>query len=756
MKSFRQKRPGVPFAFACALALALPAASAAAARHGATPPLPPVETVVTPPVQEGPPAGAPAPQAPGASTTPAKETPPAPAVQGQHPQGSSESLPTLAPARAKPGTGAKGTGEETSTSSALRAGQRAPSPSVLTPSLPFDLRSSIAGVPGFFVESFRFPPFLLPIYQAAGSAYGIPWQVLAAINEVETDYGRDLSVSSAGAEGWMQFLPAEWTQYGVDANGDGFQDPYNPADAIFAAARYLRAAGGEHSIRTAVFSYNHSQAYVESVLLRAQLLAGTPPELLGAVTGLTEARFPVYAPAHFSDGFPTVTAAGSSAPHTLVGTTIYSQAGAPVIAVQDGEVAQIGDSRLLGHFVVLRDAFGNTYLYAQLGDVAPLYPVLQPHAHSAVSSRIAQSHAEPAPSGPATAGAQPRSPLSGGATVSGLALGAAAALEAPAGAANPTPAPAPRARARASARFFTEGPNDVYLHPLRAGVQVIAGTVLGHLGRGASGGAPTSGEPHLLFQIRPAGAGAPLIDPKPVLDGWVALENSSIFRAKGENPFLATSPSTGQVLLESKQQLEPQVLHDRGIRLGACGRQAVRSGRVDKRALAALEYLSVSGANPTVSGLACSRSANAAATVNAAATATATALEITAINGIAVAAHQGAGSITDATVRKLLMLQGLARPQRIVTLIGYPGSKVAAASPRAADAIHVYFSKPLRGGAHAAALPKTVLSAGGWSTLIARLGEIPDPTVARAPSAAAIPDPAAPPGASAGSSRGNN
>ena len=52
------------------------------------------------------------------------------------------------------------------------------------------------------------PPFLLPIYQAAGTAYGIPWQVLAAINEVETDYGRDLSVSSAGAEGWMQFLPA--------------------------------------------------------------------------------------------------------------------------------------------------------------------------------------------------------------------------------------------------------------------------------------------------------------------------------------------------------------------------------------------------------------------------------------------------------------------------------------------------------------------------------------------------------------------
>src|SRR5205807_1909363 len=185
------------------------------------------------------------------------------------------------------------------------------------------------------------PPFLLPIFQAAGTAYGVPWQVLAAINEVETDYGRDLSVSSAGAEGWMQFLPSSWAIYGVDANGDGFKDPYNPADAIFAAARYLRAAGAATNLRAAIFAYNHSRAYVESVLLRARLLGGTPSELLGALTGLTEARFPVHAPSHFSDGFPL---APAGSPHkTLVGTTIYSEAGVPVIAVQDGQVTRIGD-----------------------------------------------------------------------------------------------------------------------------------------------------------------------------------------------------------------------------------------------------------------------------------------------------------------------------------------------------------------------------------------------------------------------------
>ncbi|HEV3001815.1 MAG TPA: lytic transglycosylase domain-containing protein, partial [Solirubrobacteraceae bacterium] len=82
------------------------------------------------------------------------------------------------------------------------------------------------GVPNFFIDKFRIPPFLLSIYQAAGIEYGVRWEVLAAINEIETDYGRNLNVSSAGAVGWMQFMPATWRQYGVDANGDRKKDPY--------------------------------------------------------------------------------------------------------------------------------------------------------------------------------------------------------------------------------------------------------------------------------------------------------------------------------------------------------------------------------------------------------------------------------------------------------------------------------------------------------------------------------------------------
>jgi Transglycosylase SLT domain len=707
----------------------------------------PAEAAPTSTASEGPTATSP--PAEQVTSPPSTEASP-PQVQTQLSQGSSPGSPRAAAhgrARAK-SKGPAATPEANATTegaegSRPRAKQKAVSPSALTPSLPLDLRSSISGVSNFFIESFQIPPFLLPIYQAAGTAYGIPWQVLAAINEVETDYGRDLSVSSAGAEGWMQFLPSEWAQYGVDANGDGFKDPYNPADAIFAAARYLRAAGGASNIKAGIFSYNHSQAYVESVMLRAQLLGGTPPELLGAITGLTEAHFPVHAAAHYSDGFLSVPGSGSAPPKTIVGTTIDTETGAPVIAVEDGEVVKIGQSPELGRYLTLRDAYGNTYTYSQLGDVSSVYPVLEPIVQSTVSSRISQQR-EPAPSGPATAGAQPRSPVSEGATVSGLALGAAAALEpapstpAPAKPAAP-PVLAPTAKA-GRLKVFREGADDVYLRPLQAGSQVIAGTVIGHAG--AAGTATASGDPqpHIFFQIRPAGLGAPLIDPKPVLDGWVALENTSIFRAKGENPFLATSPTIGQVLLESKQQLEPQVLHDAGIHLGRCGRQDVQTGRIDKRVLAALEYLSVSGLKPTVAGLKCNGTASVATIANAPANADTLAVSITAVNGVPIAGHQGQGSIADTTVRKLLMLQGVSRPHQIVSLLSYPGAPVAIASPSARAAIHLSFQAQGAESALAAGGQDSSLSPSEWIALTARLGEIPDPTVGRGPSSAAIPD----------------
>ncbi|MFL5872284.1 MAG: lytic murein transglycosylase [Solirubrobacterales bacterium] len=116
------------------------------------------------------------------------------------------------------------------------------------------------------------PPVLIPIYQRASDAYGLGPQgpaVLAGINAIETGFGQNLGPSSAGAEGWMQFMPETWAMYGVDANGDGVKDPNNPEDAIYAAASYLKAAGMPEDVWGAIFAYNHADWYVEEVLANA-------------------------------------------------------------------------------------------------------------------------------------------------------------------------------------------------------------------------------------------------------------------------------------------------------------------------------------------------------------------------------------------------------------------------------------------------------------------------------------------------------
>jgi murein DD-endopeptidase MepM/ murein hydrolase activator NlpD len=569
---------------------------------------------------------------------------------------------------------------------------KAVSPSALTPPLPSTLGGSLSGVPSFFIDSFSIPPFLLPIYQAAGAAYGIPWQVLAAINEVETDYGRDLSVSSAGAEGWMQFLPSTWGRYGLDVNNDGFEDPYNPADAIFGAAHYLEAAGGDTDIRAAILAYNHSQAYLNSVLLRARLLGGTPPALLGAITGLTEARFPVYAASHYSDGFPLTEGAS---PHTVAGTTIDSQDGAPVIAVQDGRVVQIGRGGPLGRSISLRDAYGNTYIYSELGSTAALYPLLEA--------------VEPSPRVRADA-----SSIVGGG------------------------APAITAAASGATRKFRAGSENVYLHPLRVGAQVIAGTVLGHVGAGA--------EPHIVFQIRPAGIGAPLVDPKPILDGWVKLQSSSVVKAKGRDPFAKITASPGQTLLESKTQLEQQVPRDHDIHLAACERHLIADGRADRRVLATLAFLSASGLRPTVSSRSCGAPAAArrpsapTARPASAAGAAGNALAISAIDGTPVVGASGQSPLATLALHKLAALQGVMKPLQIASATHLSGVPHSVVLPGYAGVIDISFAPLGATQARAADAASSGLTPAEWLKLVARLGQVPDPTVSAKPSTAAIPD----------------
>ncbi|MEA2213905.1 MAG: hypothetical protein QOF83_3853 [Solirubrobacteraceae bacterium] len=143
------------------------------------------------------------------------------------------------------------------------------------------------------------PGFLIPIYMEAGRRYGVPWEVLAAINAVESDYGRNLNTSSAGAIGWMQFEPSTWREWGVAADGHSVANPYDPRDAIFSAARYLAAAGATKDIWGAVYAYNHASWYVDMVLTRARAIAtNVRPERQSVRHGVVSVYFSTYQRTH--------------------------------------------------------------------------------------------------------------------------------------------------------------------------------------------------------------------------------------------------------------------------------------------------------------------------------------------------------------------------------------------------------------------------------------------------------------------------
>jgi Transglycosylase SLT domain/Peptidase family M23 len=641
------------------------------------------------------------------------------------------------------------------------------------------------GVPNFFIDSFQIPPFLLPIYQAAGIQYDVPWQILAAINEIETDYGRNLSVSSAGAVGWMQFLPSTWKRYGMDVTGTGYADPYNPVDAIFAAARYLHAAGASKSLPKAIFSYNHASWYVQSVMLRAKLIGGMPNQLVGALSGLVEGHFPVAAAAKYADSAVvkkaqtrvkssnaavTINSAQASKKAADSGTNIFAKTGSPVIAVNDGKVVKVGQSQKLGNYLELQDATGNVYTYAHLGSIPKTYPVPKFVKVSAtqIDHQLSLPPA-PAPTGPATAGAQKgaAAPSTGQATKSSKTItlpvtqapSSAAATDQSATIAQPLAKerlfahpyrPASYAaggslQVKSTAQAISDFHNyfsDVLhlaksqytLKPLKAGAKVVAGTILGRIGKSQNGLAP-----HLQFLIRPAGKNAPYIDPKPILDGWKLLEATAVYRASGVDPFAGAhrNASIGQLLLMSKEQLTNRVLADPHVKIYACGRRDIQAGLIDRRILGVIEFLSASQLYPTVSGLRCGNSVSGANGVDAAG-ASGASVDISAINSIPVLNHQGKGSITDITIRRLLTLQGLYSPDEIVSTMSYKGHNNTIAMPDHAGRIQVTYTPLFGQNKKLSNQIASLLKPSQWIHLINRIGQIKEPVVPIAPSKYAI------------------
>ena len=607
------------------------------------------------------------------------------------------------------------------------------------------------------------------------------WEVLAAINEIETDYGRNHNISSAGALGWMQFMPATWKQYGTDANRDGRKDPFNPVDAIFAAARYLRAAGADDDLRRAIFAYNHADWYVESVLMRARLIGGMPGDLVGSLNGLTQGHFPVFAKARYADDLAERatllrTAATKNvarpvdADATRRGIDIFAAAGAPAIAVQDGTIIAVGKTKRLGRYVRLRDAYGNTYTYAHLKKVARHVPVPKRRTQSteSIARELAlPGHDDPRPTRAATAGrpTQKRALTAAAPAPTPAAFTALDAADDGLNAHATKPLPKERlfanpGRSNAlphgglrqireaeselghgmSLRSYFTGvygldAEDVVLKPLVTGRRVIAGTILGRIGRTSK-----QVSPHLHFEIRPAGRGAPRIDPKPILDGWKLLESTAIYRAQGHNVLLDPGASIGQIMLMSKAALARHVLSNPRIEIYSCGRRDIEAGIVDRRVLAMLEFLAGSGLKPTVTSLRCGHSFYTSGG-NVSAHSVGGAVDIAKINGIPIIGHQGEGSITDMTIRRLLKLQGTVKPDQIISLMKYDGTDNTLAMGDHADHIHVGFRPEYVAGAPHSGEIDAALKPSQWIKLIARLGSIDNPTVAVKPSKYAIPVP---------------
>jgi soluble lytic murein transglycosylase-like protein len=647
---------------------------------------------------------------------------------------------------------------------------------------------------------YRVPLFLLPIYQAAAVQYGVPWQILAAINEIETNYGTDLSVSSAGALGWMQFMPATWLQYGVDALNAGYADPYNPVDAVFAAARYLRAAGAPQNLRAAILAYNHSTEYVDSVLLRARLISSYPRPVIASLTGLVDGRPPVTgkqlawdpvsppkvpssssatagasavakppaatAPgASRTPGAPKAPAPGEAAkaasapaePRQLI--DLRSAPDADVVAVQAGRVVGLGASHKLGKYLVLRDIYGDLFTYAGLGDVAPSYRL--PKAPTPAAP-VAVGPPDHKPAVAASAGRQARSTLrKARPTAAAVASAGEVAAQASSSAAgkvrlfahpgNPDAiAAAANAARRTRARRVTSTRG---VSALRRGSVVAQGTVLGRVRTPAH-----AKDGHLRFAIRLAGDRR-TIDPRAILTNWSQLDAALHPQgAKSQANLIAATAS--DVFLLSKSQLEREVLSDPGIAMPACSRRQVASGAIDKRALAAIAFLSRSGLKPTVGTLACGAGAYAT-NGYVAPHHEGDAVALTHINGTPIAGHQGAGSITDTTIRTLLTLQGEFAPLYVVSLMRYPHAPSTLARADHGEYLELVFAPapaPARAGhstvaalaAHSAASGRTAaapalvggeLSPDQWDQLVARIGALAVPIVATRPSAAAVPDP---------------
>ncbi|KQN97033.1 peptidoglycan DD-metalloendopeptidase family protein [Paenibacillus sp. Leaf72] len=236
--------------------------------------------------------------------------------------------------------------------------------------------------------SAQVPAEFLPIYQAAEAKYGVPWFALAAIHRVETRFSTDPTmISSVGAIGHMQFMPATWVGwkynvggglvssdiditdlvtifdgggYGQDANNDGKADPWDIQDAIFSAAYFLASNNYNADPRKAIYQYNHANWYVEEVLSYIELFQKPKPKWEEAVYPVEPGKYRVSSPFDIrQDPFT-----GETKSHK--GIDLAAPEGTPVRSPIDGIVAFVGVKGGYGNCIIIDHGNGIQTLYGHL------------------------------------------------------------------------------------------------------------------------------------------------------------------------------------------------------------------------------------------------------------------------------------------------------------------------------------------------------------------------------------------------------